>query len=201
MTFQEFDAQLEQTFTEIRLLGDDKGREYANNDQEDRLANFTRIAKAYNVSATLVCAIYLEKHLDAIRSYVRLGKTLSEEKIEGRIRDAQLYLSLLEALISDLKVIDQPTEQVMHKILGTMNGYRHQYLCMCGALFHSSAAAQEHLQAHPPEPEFVQSQEPELKGEAELEPFPVLSGCWWLKNTDAEAQKKEQKKELKQIND
>lgn len=110
MTFQEFDAQLEQTFTEMRLLGDDKGREYANNDQEDRLANFTRIARAYNVSATLVCAIYLEKHLDAIRSYVRLGKTLSEEKIEGRIRDAQLYLSLLEALISDLKVIDEPAQ-------------------------------------------------------------------------------------------
>lgn len=105
ITFEEFDAQLERTFQEIRILGDGKGKEYANNSQANRLANFERIGRAYDISATVVCAIYLEKHLDGIRSFVRLGKELSEESIEGRIRDAQLYLSLLEALISDWKAM------------------------------------------------------------------------------------------------
>ena len=112
MTFKDFDALLERAFEEMRKLGASKGKEYANNEQEDRLANFTRIAKAYGISPEIVCAIYMEKHLDAIRSFVRTGREFSDEKIQGRIRDAQLYLSLLEGIIKDSAASASPPAEI-----------------------------------------------------------------------------------------
>jgi hypothetical protein len=98
MTFTEFDTLLESMFDEMRAMSTGKGIEYANNDA-DRLANFKEIANEIGVSAEVVCYVYMMKHMRAIASYVKCGKVHSGEGIEGRIRDAQLYLALLNGLI------------------------------------------------------------------------------------------------------
>lgn len=79
-----------------------KGKEYTQGD-EDKLKNFKESARDAGVSPEKVCYIFMKKHIDAIASYVKHGKTYSEESIEGRISDARNYLALLEAIIIDQK--------------------------------------------------------------------------------------------------
>lgn len=80
--------------TEIDLLRR-KGGDYSPG--EDTLACFKRIARAYGVEPVLVGAIYLEKHLDAIRTYIKEGK-LNVESFYEHIIDARVYLNLIHAL-------------------------------------------------------------------------------------------------------
>ena len=47
-----------------------KGTEYMAGDN-DRFANFKRIAKKYDIPTELVAAIYLEKHLDSITNFIK----------------------------------------------------------------------------------------------------------------------------------
>ena len=84
-----------------------KGLEYMAGDN-DRFSNFKRIARKYNVPTELVCAIYLEKHLDSIANFIRLkcsGNKAKDikltEPISGRITDAINYLALLEGIINE----------------------------------------------------------------------------------------------------
>ena len=74
-----------------------KGKEYT---QGDRLDNFYRIGKELDVPPETVLWVYLKKHLDSIVSFIREGKVYSEP-IEGRIKDARVYLTLLRGLIEE----------------------------------------------------------------------------------------------------
>lgn len=109
-------AILRDTFDNLTVLSCTKGKEYAGSD--DRLANFKRLGADLGMDPRAVLWVYLTKHLDAIRSYLRRGHVLSEP-IEGRIDDAILYLVLLKCLDiekrlqggSGLPIIpDQPLE-------------------------------------------------------------------------------------------
>ena len=44
--------------------------------------------------------------MDAIRSYIRYGSVMSEP-IEGRIKDARVYLSLLRAMVEQKKAAER----------------------------------------------------------------------------------------------
>lgn len=79
-----------------------KGEEYTLGDA-DQLANFKRVARRYNLDPLEVFGIFLEKHVDAIASYIVSRKTFSNETITGRIIDARNYLALGLALIHDLQ--------------------------------------------------------------------------------------------------
>lgn len=100
MTFPVFEELLANLQAKEQSMSLGKGKEYANNDA-DRLANFKDIAKDLDITPEAVCMIYLEKHLRSIKSFVKYGKTFSEEPIHGRITDARLYLALLIGLIMD----------------------------------------------------------------------------------------------------
>ncbi len=80
-----------------------KGVEYANSD--DQLANFKRLSEKLGLTPEAVNLVYLTKHIDAIESYVKNGKSNSEP-IHGRIEDAILYLILLKSIIVEKEGVD-----------------------------------------------------------------------------------------------
>jgi hypothetical protein len=88
------------TFAEVRVLNNSKGREYAGD--EEALANFYNRAEQLDLDPQKVWAVFASKHYDAILAYIRTGKVLSEP-IQGRVHDLILYLVLLLGLIKDAK--------------------------------------------------------------------------------------------------
>jgi len=103
MNRSEFTHLLDMLFDKIKRINDTKGVEYAG--QDDALANFKRIARGlqergFRITPEIVCLVYLQKHLDAIYSYVGSDRERSEP-IEDRVCDAMLYLALLYGLISE----------------------------------------------------------------------------------------------------
>lgn len=95
-----------------------KGEEYARSD--DQLANFKRQGVDNDFPPEGILMIYLNKHLDSIKKFVRdlrtkeVGQIQESEPIEGRIDDAILYLVLLRALIAERRdpdlrgLVDRP---------------------------------------------------------------------------------------------
>ena len=100
MNKNQFRLLLDATYKNLVNLTNSKGEEYSHD--TDQLANFKRQAAELGVSPLMVLAVYLNKHLDAVKSFIKNGREFSEP-IEGRIDDAILYLILLKALISDLR--------------------------------------------------------------------------------------------------
>ena len=104
MTFEEFDSLLEKMSEEEKVIAQTKGKEYT---QGDRLDNFKRLAQELGISSKQVLWIYLKKHLDSILHFIK-EESFSDnvslsEPIEGRIKDARVYLSLLRGLIEEDK--------------------------------------------------------------------------------------------------
>jgi len=81
-----------------------KNADYADREGKNILANFERVSKHLNITPQMALLIYMEKHMDAIRSYIRYGSVMSEP-IEGRIKDARVYLSLLRAMVEQGKSV------------------------------------------------------------------------------------------------
>lgn len=81
-----------------------KGIEYAGED--DALYNFKEDGEDLGLPPRQILAVHLNKHLKAIRYYLRNGKVLSED-IHGRIMDARLYLALLDALIVESEPVTE----------------------------------------------------------------------------------------------
>lgn len=98
MDKKQFRTLIDKTHTALVNMTATKGEEYSRDD--DQLANFKRQSAELDIDDTKILAIYLNKHLDAIKSFIKNGREFSEP-IEGRIDDAILYLILLKALISD----------------------------------------------------------------------------------------------------
>jgi hypothetical protein len=98
MLKQRFMALLREQLAALIHLTETKGEEYAR-DEDDQLANFKRQSDELGIgSQERVLMVFLNKHLDAIKNYIKEGQVLSEP-IEGRIDDAILYLILLKAMI------------------------------------------------------------------------------------------------------
>jgi DNA-binding SARP family transcriptional activator len=76
-----------------------KGAEYASD--ADALANFKKRAEDIGIDPKQILWIFLSKHLDSIKSFVKKGKEISDEPIAGRIQDARNYLFLLHCLIDE----------------------------------------------------------------------------------------------------
>jgi hypothetical protein len=98
MTKAEFRDLLVSTFAAMDKLTATKGEEYAGSD--DQLANFHRSGAEAGTRPEQAWLIFFNKHMDAIKHYVRHDRALSEP-IEGRIDDAILYLILLKAMVRD----------------------------------------------------------------------------------------------------
>lgn len=85
-----------------------KGADYSPGD--DTLACFKRIAKAYDVDPMLVAAVYLEKHLDAIRTYIKKGRLNAEDLFEHTI-DARNYLNLIYAIDQERSEVEDSIDR------------------------------------------------------------------------------------------
>lgn len=106
MNNEQFNEMVKQMIEEESAVGKSKGVEYVVND--DRLDNFKRIGAETKcphckkpLGAKIVWWIYFKKHIDSILSFIKRGKVLSEESIEGRIMDSRVYLSLLRGIIQE----------------------------------------------------------------------------------------------------
>ena len=73
-----------------------KGKEYSGDNNS--LRNFIECGKELDLSKEEVLWVFLKKHMDAILSYIKQGKTLSDESIWGRILDARVYLGILACM-------------------------------------------------------------------------------------------------------
>lgn len=80
-----------------------KGAEYASD--ADANANFKKRAEDIGIDSKQILWIFLSKHLDSIKSYIKKGREISDEPIMGRINDARNYLFLLHCLIEEDKQI------------------------------------------------------------------------------------------------
>ena len=67
---------------------------------EDVNANFKRVGELVGLSPKIILWVYLEKQLDAIRTYLKTGRVESEPII-SRLDDARNYLDILETLLQD----------------------------------------------------------------------------------------------------
>ena len=76
-----------------------KGKAYAGKDQSI-FANFNRVAAKKRIPRQVVASIYMDKHLDALDSFIR-GEYGDPEPIEGRIKDVINYLLLLYGMIME----------------------------------------------------------------------------------------------------
>lgn len=106
MEYKEFDLLLDQIIYKEKEIGNTKAKEYT---QGNRLDNFKRLANELGLTSEQVWAVYFKKHVDAIMSYCKTGKVLSED-IRGRILDARVYLSLLWGLVEEKEQIKADAE-------------------------------------------------------------------------------------------
>lgn len=92
----DFKVMLSKVATKMMDLTTSKGEEYSRDD--DQFANFKRQAEEAGVSKFVVWLIFFNKHIDAVKYFVKHGHTLSESIVD-RIDDAILYLMLLRGMI------------------------------------------------------------------------------------------------------
>ena len=95
-------SQREQIFKEIwnkcKKIRATKGKDYAGG--EDVNANFKRCAAKYGITPELALIIYLDKHLDAVTTYINTGE-LKGEGIEEKIIDIINYYGILLSIIRE----------------------------------------------------------------------------------------------------
>ncbi len=102
MNHKERNDFIKNEFDKIIKLSETKGVEYSNS-ETDANNNFKEIADKIGIDPETVLWIYATKHFQAITSYIKNGKTLSEP-IDGRIHDLILYLFILLSLESDERI-------------------------------------------------------------------------------------------------
>ena len=110
MTKQDFDKLLDAVHLRLRYLTATKGEEYSRSD--DQLANFRRGAADAGISPLQVWLVLFNKHVDAIKSYIKDGRVRSES-IDDRINDAILYLCLFKAMVQESQQPDSGSTRRM----------------------------------------------------------------------------------------
>ncbi len=101
MTHKTYDALKLQLENLCNRTTDEKGPAYTG-ESKDMLANFKSMANRFNISPIIVWAIYFNKHVDAVNSFIK-NPSLSQgsEPIESRFVDIINYSYLGYALLED----------------------------------------------------------------------------------------------------
>ena len=118
MLWQEQKDHFEKVVSEMRDLLNNKGREYAGDD--DALNNF-KTGTDIGITPLQKSWVFTEKHISSIKSYIKNGKEFSSEPIEGRILDAMNYLFLISCLVKETKEHHQLTKVDMRKAIECYN--------------------------------------------------------------------------------
>jgi hypothetical protein len=100
MQWSEKEKVFDEVVEMLAKLQKTKGGEYSS--PVDCLQNFKN-GEEIGVRPIQKNFIFLDKHYSSIKSYIKLGKELSDEPIEGRILDAMNYLFLMYCLIKEEK--------------------------------------------------------------------------------------------------
>ena len=105
-TAADYKSVLDDIWDKIQALQVIKGGEYAKD--LDRLDNFRSAATALDLPMETIWLIYFNKHIDAIKTYVRdvqhgNADRPRSEPIEGRFLDAIVYLTLGLAILDEKK--------------------------------------------------------------------------------------------------
>jgi hypothetical protein len=106
MTYEQMAAVLDRMHQEEREVRAAGQSEYAHK-EENSFANFERVAERLGLTREQVLLVYLEKHLDGIHSYVQ-GHRSQREDVSGRIKDARMYLALLQGMIDQERGAERP---------------------------------------------------------------------------------------------
>ena len=93
-----FNKHYDRFMTRLKSTRDSGQKEYANN-EDNVFADFDWEADASGNTPEQVIYIFLLKHIRGMGSYIK-GHRSQRESIHGRIEDAVVYLTLLDAMIS-----------------------------------------------------------------------------------------------------
>ena len=103
MTRERFMEMLAGLEGKERAIVGTKGEEYTHG-SEDRLSSFKETAAFAGITPLQVCMVFMMKHVQALASYAKREKTLSDETLEGRVTDVRLYAALFAALAEEQKI-------------------------------------------------------------------------------------------------
>ena len=116
MTKEHFRRTIRQLYERLLELTVSKGEEYTDRDEHNQFQNFEDLAEQLDLSREKVLWVFLQKHLNAIRTYVKDdGQRVQSEPIAGRIDDAILYLLLLRGMTMDVESDIQAWEDELAK--------------------------------------------------------------------------------------
>jgi hypothetical protein len=96
------DSDMDSLLDECMEVLHAKGTEYTVG-SPDRLANFRLAANDLGLTMPQIWHVYFFKHYRAIVSYIKSGRTFSDEGIRGRIKDAIVYLLLFGKMVAELE--------------------------------------------------------------------------------------------------
>jgi hypothetical protein len=98
MTHKEREKIIKQLLSEAEKLRIQKGYDYSGID--DANSNFKNAGKRLGLHPEQVLFVYLDKHLEAIHTFIKDGKVKSEP-IGSRIKDAVNYLLIFASLLKE----------------------------------------------------------------------------------------------------
>lgn len=99
MDKKDFEILRDKIFEDIKEISRKKGEDYTKGDA-DALKNFKE-GQIFGLSPKQVCGMFMKKHIDAIYNYIRTDGQSESEPIAERIKDAILYLCLLQGIITE----------------------------------------------------------------------------------------------------
>jgi hypothetical protein len=103
MTKEQYRSFRDEKFKECAVTSNLAQGEYASED--DAFQNFKTAGEDMEVSDKKVLYIFLKKHIDGIRAYLRNPATAQREPVQGRIKDAINFLMLLWAMVEEEEMI------------------------------------------------------------------------------------------------
>lgn len=96
MTLDEMGQSMESLFAGCGDLRKAGQKEYAGG--ANAFGNFNRLAKQLNTTPEKILWVYVTKHFDGIVAYIN-GHVSQRESVNGRIKDAIVYLGLLNGMV------------------------------------------------------------------------------------------------------
>jgi hypothetical protein len=99
MTKKEFAEHQRKLMGELFELREAGQNEYAH-DEDNAFRNFEALAADLDMQREVILWVYLKKHLDGILAYIN-GHRSQRESVHGRIKDAIVYLTLLDGMITE----------------------------------------------------------------------------------------------------
>jgi hypothetical protein len=98
-----YESIKKQRFEARTRMAQGKAKEYAKD--EDRLYNFKKVGQLLDLEPITVAGVLWCKHVFSVLTYIKKNQRKQEhqlsEPIEGRIQDAQEYLDIIAALITE----------------------------------------------------------------------------------------------------